>query len=157
EAELDTRWDVGRSPILKLKDALIRRAFGPMSEKDMVHMLVATLEKRLSVQVDDATIKISLDWHDPETAYRVVPCAEQKFLKDRSAAGTAAITDTITILTEEEARRREVVAAALAEAQKLQLAAALPVRQEPSTSNEHIDKHELADNAEKRRAIQAAE
>jgi uncharacterized protein involved in exopolysaccharide biosynthesis len=166
ESGLDTRWDVGRSPILKLKDALLRRAFGPMSEKDTVRMLVGTLENRLSVQVDDATIKFSIDWHDPETAYRVVSCAEQKFLKDRSAAAIAAITDTLTILNDEEARRREVVAAALAEAQKLQLAAAPPVRQagapqERSTSNELTGKHEvaneLAENADKRRTIQAAE
>jgi uncharacterized protein involved in exopolysaccharide biosynthesis len=169
EAGLDTRWDVGRSPILKLKGELSRRVFGPMSEKDMMHMLVGTLEKRLSVQVDDTTIKISVVWHDPETAYRLVSCVEQNFLKDRSAAGTDPITDTITILEVEEARQREVVAAALAEVQKLQLAAAPPGRQartsqERSSSNELTDKYEVekelaedAENAEKRRTIHAAE
>jgi hypothetical protein len=165
ETELETRWDVGRSPILKLKDALARVVFGPMSEKDRLRVLVGTLEKRLSVQADDTTIKISLVWHDPEMAYRLVSCVEQSFLKDRSAAGTVPITDTIAILHDEEARQRELIAAALAEAQKLQpqTPAAMLVQQagapqERSAANELAERSEVVNRlAEKRRTIQAAE
>lgn len=166
ETDLVTRWNEGRPPILKLKDELSSRILGPISENDMARMMVGMLEKRLVVQVEDPTIKISIEWQDPETAYRVVSCIEQNFLKDRGAAGTAAITDTLTILEDEESRQRELVATALAEAQKLQLSAAQPAwqaraPQERSTSDHLTDGHEVArevaGNAERRRTIQAAD
>jgi uncharacterized protein involved in exopolysaccharide biosynthesis len=162
ETGLEVRWEVGRSPILKLKDALTRRAFGPMSEEDMRHMLVKTLEKKLSVQADDATIKLSLSWHHPETAYQLVSCLEQRFLKDRSAAATSPITDTIGILVDEEARQREALSAALAEAQRLRLGEAASVRgsspQEGGAPNEVPDRIEVEKElAARRRALQGDE
>src|SRR5262249_13244452 len=67
-------------------------------------------------------------WHDPETAYRIVSCVERNFLRDRRAAATDPITDTIKILNDEESRQHEVLAAALAEAQALRPSEAAPGR-----------------------------
>jgi uncharacterized protein involved in exopolysaccharide biosynthesis len=163
ETGLGARWEVGRSPALKLKDALSRSVSGPPSAEDTARMLVGTLEKRLSVQVDDTTIKISVNWHDAETAYRLVSCVEQRFLQDRGATETAAITDTIAILDDQAARQGAAVDAALAEVVKRQLPppaapAASPARAPRGPITSSAEQHEAANElAEKHRTVQAAE
>jgi uncharacterized protein involved in exopolysaccharide biosynthesis len=112
ETDLLARWSAERHPLLRVKDRVYEIARGPLSEEDRLRALVGVLEKRLQVQADDSTIRISIEWPSAETAFRIVSCAERNFLEGRKAAEVAVIADTIEILKAEADRQREAVDAA---------------------------------------------
>jgi uncharacterized protein involved in exopolysaccharide biosynthesis len=118
EADLVARWNVGRSPVFRLLDQAGEAIFGPKTEQDRTRALVGLLEKKISVQVDETTITISLAWHDPVVGYEIVSALERSFFRDRSETETAAITETIGILEKEAARQRESIDADVVGAQK---------------------------------------
>lgn len=109
EANLVERWDRERPPILHLKDQAVRAVKGPLSPEDKERAIVEVLEKKLWVMADDATIRIALEWSDPNTAFDIVSLAERNYFADRSAVEVAVIVDTIGILTVEADRQREAV------------------------------------------------
>jgi uncharacterized protein involved in exopolysaccharide biosynthesis len=162
ETNLTERWDIGRSPALKLLDRLGRAAFGSTSQDDDLRALVETLEKKITVQADETTITISLLWHDPEVAYQLVSCVERNFLQERGATETSAITETIAILEDEAARQREAIDAGLVGAQKAQPAPAPALAQAKpllprSRALPERGPTIAGDLAQKRAAIQAIE
>jgi len=127
ETHLAARWEPSRPPALKLLDRVRRAISGPPSrEEDKAAGLVRMLEKDIEVHTDDASITISLEWHDPEGAYQIVSALQRQFLEDRAAAETAAATETIAILEEEAARQRETISTAFADARKLAQSAVRP-------------------------------
>ena len=69
ETDLVARWSEGRSPALGLLDQAGKAIFGPPTEQDRTRALVGVLEKKISVQVDETTITITLAWHDPKMGY----------------------------------------------------------------------------------------
>lgn len=123
ETSLVERWRVGRSPALRLLDHAGQALFGPEAEQERIRALVGLLEKKITVQVDETTITISLAWHDPVVGYEIVSALERSFFRDRSETETAAITETIAILEKEAERQREAIAADVLGAQKAQPAA----------------------------------
>ena len=168
ETNLVQRWNVGRSPISRLIEAVERAAFGPLSEEDRLLALIGALEKRIYVQADDTTITIGVAWHDPVVAHELVTCAERNFFKERGATETSAITETIAILEDEAARQREAIDAGLANAQKMQPPAPLPPSRPPGAPRRLGPERALrtpaeggatiaVDLAQKRAAIQAIE
>lgn len=118
ETDLVARWSVGRSPALRLLDRAGDAVFGPKAEQDRTRALVGLLEKKITVQVDETTITISLAWHDPVVGYEIVSALERSFFRDRSETETAAISETIAILEKEAARQREAIDADVIGAQK---------------------------------------
>jgi uncharacterized protein involved in exopolysaccharide biosynthesis len=114
ETDLLARWDSERGAAFRLKDRVAAAVRGPLTEEDRMRALVGVLEKRLRVQADDSTIRISLEWSHPETAYRIVSCAERNFFEGRRAVEVAVIADTIGILRDEADRQREAVDGAFA-------------------------------------------
>lgn len=123
EVNLVERWTAGRSPALRLLDRVGKGIFGPETEQERTRALVGLLEKKISVQVDETTITLSLPWHDPVVGYEIVSALERSFFRDRSETETAAITETIAILEKEAARQREAIDADVLGAQKTQAAA----------------------------------
>lgn len=109
------RFRVGRPAILLAKDRAIALVVKP-TEEEKLRALVGYLEKKLVVQADESTIKISLDWHDPVVGQQIVAMAEQRFLEERKAGELAVIRDTIAILEAQTKEGRDEIAKALAEA-----------------------------------------
>lgn len=130
ETDLLARWTEGRSPALGLLDQASKALFGPPTEQDRTRALVGVLEKKISVQVDETTITISLTWHDPKVAYELVSALERSFFRDLSETQTAAISETIAILEKEAARQREAIDADVIGAQKTQA----PARPSPAVT-----------------------
>jgi uncharacterized protein involved in exopolysaccharide biosynthesis len=91
-----------RPTVLRLKDWLIATLTRhTMTPDEKLDALIGTLEARMKVDagpVGDGTVTISLDWPDPEMAYRLVQGAQQTFLEARQVAETAAIGESIAIL-----------------------------------------------------------
>ena len=98
EADLVARWEAERAPVLRLKDRAVAAFRPPPTDDDKVRALIAVLEKKLYVQADDSTIRIGVEWPDPNTAYEIVSLAQRNFFTGRSAVEVAVIGDTIAIL-----------------------------------------------------------
>jgi uncharacterized protein involved in exopolysaccharide biosynthesis len=126
EANLVQRWEAERPPLLRWKDRAVSAFTPPLTQEDRVRGLVSVLEKSLFVQADDATIRISIEWSHPQTAYEIVYLAQRNFFAGRSAVEVAVIADTIGILTVEADRQREAVDVAFAEVVKLRREALEP-------------------------------
>ncbi|MCU0696095.1 MAG: hypothetical protein MUC96_06175 [Myxococcaceae bacterium] len=66
------RWAATRSPLARLKDALVERVRGPMSDEDLLDALVAMVDQRLGVWVEGNKVFIACEWSDPQVARSMV-------------------------------------------------------------------------------------
>lgn len=119
DTNLLDRWEANRPKLMRWKDKAVRLVSPKPTEEDRLRSMIGLLKKRLLVQADESTIKITLQWDDPAVAYDVVDLAQKNFLQRRSAMETAVIVDTITILEAEARTAREALALALADAARL--------------------------------------
>jgi uncharacterized protein involved in exopolysaccharide biosynthesis len=119
DTNLLDRWEANRPKLMRWKDKAVRLVSPKPTEEDRLRSMIGLLKKRLLVQADESTIKITLQWDDPAVAYDVVDLAQKNFLQRRSAMETAVIVDTITILEAEARTAREALAVALADAARL--------------------------------------
>ena len=125
ETHLADRWEEGLPRLFRLKNELLRSLGAPVSEE---------AKKRASSGCSAQARRPhqgwhhqdSGAWHEPEMAYRLVTSAAENFLKDRSAAETAAITEAIGILKEEAARQHDVIESGLSAMEAAAPAAAAP-------------------------------
>lgn len=117
EAHLDDRWVNERTPLGQIIDRVLHTSPPPVEEQSRA--ILGTLEKRLAVTTDDNTIKISVSWHQAETAYLIAAAALKSFLKDKSDQEAGAINESAAIIEQEATRQRELLATALSSVQKL--------------------------------------
>lgn len=134
EADLVARWDRERAPAMRLVDRA-RLALGPpLTDADRERAIVGVLEKKLWVQVNEGTIRISVEWGHPQTAYDIVATAERNFFAQRSSVEISVIEDTIGILTAEANHQREAVDTAFARVLALSAEAADAAAPAPAAS-----------------------
>jgi uncharacterized protein involved in exopolysaccharide biosynthesis len=120
ETKLLDEWERSRSPVLRVKDRLMETILGPLSEQEKVRVLVAVLEKQISVWSEDGTsILFRVEWREPELARRLAALVKRNFLRARNASEHAAITTAIAIVEDEVKRAAEAVEPALREVQQL--------------------------------------
>jgi uncharacterized protein involved in exopolysaccharide biosynthesis len=112
------RWDSGRAPAQRVKDAIMRVVHGPLTDQEKLDGLIGTLEKKLTVWTGDGTVSIAINWTDPQMAYRLVEAAQQNFLETRHVSELAAISEAISILQEHANEARDEVARLTEELQK---------------------------------------
>ena len=67
-------------------------------DDDPVENLVKILDRRLHVEAGEVTVSISLEWPDPQEAYRIVDGALQNFLEARHVQEVTAIDEAIATL-----------------------------------------------------------
>ena len=111
----------GRSPVAKLRDAVLDLAAGrPRTREERLGDLVEALEKRLTVTVPGNEpgapfgaprdrIQLALEWADPVAARSVLEVAARGFVEAQRAREEAAGRDVAQVLEERAAElRREV-------------------------------------------------
>lgn len=118
DANLVEMWDLQRPPILRVKDRAWAALFGPIADADKERALAGLLEKKLVVNADDTTIRMSIEWHDGQMACDLVTAAQNRFLSWRSSVEVAAIEESIAILDSEVNVQTKAVAAALADVER---------------------------------------
>jgi hypothetical protein len=119
ETNLVERYYAARSPALKLKDKLLG---GPATEDDKVQIVVATLEKNITVTVlDGNVVTIAVDWYDPQMAFGLVTTVQKNFQSARYDDDVAMITDAISVLQDHAKVEAAAVDAALEEYRKVVL------------------------------------
>lgn len=98
QTKLMDQWDELRSPLGKVKDAVMEVVRGPMTEADRFEAMLGFVEKRLWVDAADGTVLIGIDWPDAATGYRIVQTAQQNFFEQRHASEIALIGESIGII-----------------------------------------------------------
>jgi uncharacterized protein involved in exopolysaccharide biosynthesis len=116
ETHLVERSFGNRSWLMKLKDSLLG---GELTDEDKMTAIVESLEKKLSVSVQDNNVIIGVDWYDPQTAYELVTLVQKNFLSARYDDDVAMISDAIAVLQEHAKAEATEVDAALEEYKKL--------------------------------------
>jgi hypothetical protein len=115
QTNLLERWNLSRAPLLQLKDWLWERLFRPQTREERVEAFVGLLEKRIWVDADADTVRIGIQFPDPDLAYALVVAAQQNFLEARRTAEISSIEDAIAILESRSGEAHEVVETALAD------------------------------------------
>jgi uncharacterized protein involved in exopolysaccharide biosynthesis len=93
------QWQAARSPLLRLKDGLMRLFRSAPTEDERVDALAGLIEQRLQVGTsDEGAVSFLIRWPDAQIAFRLVDEAMKSFLEYRRVTETAAITESIGIL-----------------------------------------------------------
>ncbi len=98
-----------RPPLLKLKDNLIKAAFGEMDDKTKVAALVGMLENKLSVSVEKGDLEVSATWTDGPTAAELAEAARESFLRARHTQEMSAFEEKLAVLDRDASKLREEV------------------------------------------------
>ncbi|MFP2927428.1 PCP family exopolysaccharide biosynthesis protein EpsV [Pyxidicoccus sp. 3LG] len=117
KAKLVEYWELGRSPMSKLKEKLTGKPPAPMSDEDKRDALTAMLEQAMIVGVEGGTgtVSIGVEWSDPQLALNIVEAAQQNFLDMRQSAEMGAVSEAITILEKQVEEENAGVKKAIAE------------------------------------------
>ncbi|MCC7053615.1 MAG: hypothetical protein IT355_10120 [Gemmatimonadaceae bacterium] len=98
QTKLMDNWDQLRSPLGKVKDAVMEVVRGPLTESDRLEAMLGLVEKRLWVEAEDGTVLIGIDWADPALGFRIVQTAQQNFFEQRHASEISLIGESIGII-----------------------------------------------------------
>lgn len=109
-------WRQTRHPLGRLKDRITLLFHRPLTDDELVDVLVYVLETKLLAWSHEGKVTIACDWHDPATALRIVETAQQNFLETRHVTDTSIIAESISILEGHLDTAREEVDAAVAAA-----------------------------------------
>ncbi len=112
QTDLLKHWERSRTPVLRLKDWVVRSVTNP-SEEDRVNAMLGFLQDRFNITTVESTITIGIDWPDAQMAYTLVDNALQNFLEQRHSAEVSSIAETITILESHATELREQIDTAM--------------------------------------------
>ncbi len=118
QTDLLNRWQITRPGLLRFKDWAFDLLGGPPSEEDRINAMIGFLEKRLTVETTEATVTITIDWPEPQLAYRLTDTALQNFLDQRHAVEVSTIAETISILEGHANNLREAIDEAMEDLKK---------------------------------------
>jgi uncharacterized protein involved in exopolysaccharide biosynthesis len=119
KTDLIHAWDATRAPLLRLKDALLRRLRGEIPDDQKEEAMIGTLEQRLSVKTTEDTVTIGVDWPDARTAYRLIQAAHENFLEARQYKEVSALSEAVGLLQGRALEQRNKVDAAVERMQRL--------------------------------------
>jgi uncharacterized protein involved in exopolysaccharide biosynthesis len=109
DIDLEKKFEQRRPPLLRFKDEMLARMFGPPNETVKTAILVGTLESRLGVAVENGTLVINADWSDGSTAAEVADAARESFVRARHTTEMSAFEEKLAILDGHAQRARKEV------------------------------------------------
>ncbi|HVQ28941.1 MAG TPA: hypothetical protein VMV21_05135 [Vicinamibacteria bacterium] len=117
QTNLVEQWQGSRTTAGRFKDSLRRLLKRPEpTRQDIEDALATMLKKRLTVwTATEGTVTISVEWADPEMAFKLVEAAQENFLESRHQAEISVIAESISMLEEHASSVRENVDVALAD------------------------------------------
>lgn len=123
QTKLMSQWDQLRSPLGKVKDLVMAKVKGPLTDAERLDAMIGVLEKRMWVNANEGTVTIGLDWQDAASGFRIVQAAQQNFFEQRHAAEVSLIGESIGILEGYLVKSQKEIGTAVAD-----INAALPKR-----------------------------
>ncbi|HQY64378.1 MAG: hypothetical protein IPF92_27300 [Myxococcales bacterium] len=116
QTQLVERWDSMRQPHRRLIDQLTQKLGSqPPTDEQKFDTIMKTLDAKLRVVVDDATVTILIEWSDPVAARDIVAAAMKNFQDARYGVEIGGINEQLKILESNVARAQGEVAAAATE------------------------------------------
>jgi len=113
------RTDALRSPVQRLKDAVMKKLGRSVPEDAKLDMMVGMLEQKLSVSTNDGMVNIGLDWSDPQLTFDLLEAAQQSFIDARRKEEISSVQDAIAILESHEKRAAEDIKESIAVLEKI--------------------------------------
>ncbi len=98
QTDLVKEWKARREPLFRLKDQIVAAVFAPMSDTDLAEVLIAMVDNSMHVEADQETVTITVEWRDPELAFRLVTAAQQAFLEERHVQEIGLLAESTAIL-----------------------------------------------------------
>lgn len=99
DANLAGTWEETRTPLGRVLDRLREAMFGELSPDDKELALLSLLDDRFSAVIEDEkVIVMTIEWHDPAVAVRILETAQTRFLDGRKNRELAEINETVAIL-----------------------------------------------------------
>lgn len=96
--DLLSRWERDRPPALRLKDWVMAAISGPVPDEARMEALIEVVARRITVTVEDQTIRVRAAWTDPQTTLDLANGALDAFLAGRRRVDVDAIAETYAIL-----------------------------------------------------------
>jgi hypothetical protein len=98
QLDLVTKWEASRPPVMRLKDGIFTRFFGPLPEAAKVRSVIGMVEKSLSVNVDQDSFTVSADWSDGQGAVDLVNAAYKNFLDSRYKSEVSVFSERLRVM-----------------------------------------------------------
>lgn len=98
QGSLRAHWAQNRPPILKFKDAVRERLLGPMPPEAVDDALIAMLEMKLRLRVQDDVISLKVSWSDAAAVPLILNAAHKAFIAERARLDIETIEQSYMIL-----------------------------------------------------------
>lgn len=108
-----------KAPIARLKDDIMGLFREPPAREDIADQLVGDLEKNLTVETEDNTITISVQWSNAQKAFELVTAAQQAFLEERHIEEVSHLIEATAILEGRAAKQRSQIESAIEHLEKV--------------------------------------
>lgn len=116
ETELLGAWERARPLPLRLKDALLAKVRGPLTQEQKLDALVDMVEERLTAEFNGPVLSLSFDWFEPQSGARFVAAAQRSFISFRHDSEMQAVNEAVGIL---QSHHQEAASAFTVARQKL--------------------------------------
>jgi uncharacterized protein involved in exopolysaccharide biosynthesis len=113
QTDLVKEWKARREPVFRLKDQIMAYIFAPISDTDLAEVLLVMLDNNLNVEADQETVTITVEWRDPELAFRLVTAAQQAFLEERHVQEIGLLAESTAILEGHAAKLEQEIKASI--------------------------------------------
>src|SRR5262249_46334568 len=110
-------WRTARPRVEELQDRLFLRR--PLDDEDLTELLVGKLEDNLAATAKDGGVTISVAWHEPDRAQRLVDAALQNFLETGHVNEMAILGESILLLEERLAEAQRGLDQAMSDVRSL--------------------------------------
>lgn len=98
QGSLRAHWAQNRPPILKFKDAVRERLLGPTTPEAVDDALIAMLEVKLRLRVQDDVISLRVSWSDAAAVPLILNAAHKAFIAERARLDIETIEQSYLIL-----------------------------------------------------------
>lgn len=113
QTDLVKEWKARREPLFRLKDQIVAYIFAPMSDTDLAEVLLVMVDSNLNVEADQETVTVTVEWRDPELAFRLVTAAQQAFLEERHIQEIGLLAESTAILEGHAAKLEQEIKASI--------------------------------------------
>jgi hypothetical protein len=109
QTDLVAEWPATRAPLVRARDAISDRLFGPPTEQERTEALTRFLAGAMWVRTREGIVDIGIHFPDARLAVRLVETAVENFVEARHSFEVSSIADAISLLESRTAQTRELL------------------------------------------------
>jgi uncharacterized protein involved in exopolysaccharide biosynthesis len=110
DADLAGTWEETRTPLGRILDKIRGLIAGDMTQEDKEQALISILDDHFTAVIEDEkVIVMTVEWHDPGVAVRILETAQKRFIEGRRSRELAEINETVAILERQVAEGQPIL------------------------------------------------